>query len=403
MPWAVSVIKSELTPGLPRLMPVISEEIDIALERFMPPCDDWTPVCIFALAQEVVAQVSARVFVGIPLCRNARWQELCRDYTDLAFGASREIKRWKPWQRPFVALFIPKLRGLLRARRDAINFMKPIVKGRASGEGAGRDDFTEWIRTKTPPEIAHNYALMAEIQCQLAVAAIHTTSMGLSHSVYDLVQNPEYLPILRAEVEDVVGSVRAAAGGGDGYTRDTMAKLRKVDSFIKEGQRFNPAGFTSFKRMVMRDIVLSDGKLLPEGTLIEIDGYHRYFDPAAGRQLGLLGEDRDPAGADAAADAENLARFDGLRFYRLREQAGADKASHQFATSNNDYLAWGLGRHTCPGRFFASNEIKSILSKLLLKYDMAAVDPAAGRPANDNFGSQIGPNKEAKVLFRRRK
>lgn len=400
MPWAVSVIKSELTPGIPRLMPVISEEIDVALERFMPPCDDWTPVCIFALSQEVVSQVSARVFVGLPLCRNARWQELCRDYTDLAFGASREIKRWKPWQRPFVALFIPKLRKLLRARRDAISFMKPYVKGRAAGDGAGRDDFTEWIRSKTPPEIAHNYNLLAEIQCQLAVAAIHTTSMGLTHSVYDLVQNPEYLPILRAEVEDVVLGASAAAGG-DGYNRDTMAKLRKVDSFIKEAQRFNPAGFTTFKRMVMRDIVLSDGKLLPAGTLIEVDGYHRYFEPATGRQLGLLAAGE--AGDDDEAAAAGLARFDGLRFYRLRERAGADKASHQFATSNNDYLQWGLGRHACPGRFFASNEIKSILSKLLLKYDMAALDPAAGRPANDNFGSQIGPNTKAKILFRRRK
>lgn len=108
-------------------MGAISEEIDAALERVMPPCDDWTPICFYDKAQDVVSQVSARVFVGKPLCRDPRWLNMCKEYTGYAFGASRAIKQWRPWQRPFVFLFLEEMRGLLRHRRMAIKFMTPIV------------------------------------------------------------------------------------------------------------------------------------------------------------------------------------------------------------------------------------------------------------------------------------
>src|SRR5579871_6099626 len=35
-----------------------------------------------------------------------------------------------------------------------------------------------------------------------------------------------------------------------------------------------------------------------------------------------------------------------------------------------NYLIFGLGKHACPGRFFAINEIKIALHHLLLKYDI---------------------------------
>lgn len=108
-------------------MAAIADEIDVALERVMPPCDDWTPLCFYDKAQDVVAQVSARVFVGEPLCRDPRWINMTKEYTGYAFGASRAIKQWKQWQRPFVFLFLEEMRGLLRHRQMAIKFMTPIV------------------------------------------------------------------------------------------------------------------------------------------------------------------------------------------------------------------------------------------------------------------------------------
>ncbi|KAF4306203.1 Cytochrome P450 [Botryosphaeria dothidea] len=372
VPIAVHVIKADLTPSLPRLAPVISEEIDLALERVMPACDDWTPVAVYSAILDIVAQVSARVFVGAPLCRDPHWLQLSKDYTLKAFEASRALKKWKPWVRPFVYRFLPELRELYKVRAEAIKFMTPVSQERQATE-TKRDDFTEWLKQKSSPEFAKDYADQAYVQVQLAMAAIHTTTMSSTHMIYDLIEHPENIQPLRDEIQSAV----AETGG---YEKDTMAKMKKLDSFMKESQRYNPPGLTTFKRYCLRDITLSDGTFLPKGTVIEIDSAQKYFDPQ-------FFDEPDT--------------FDALRFYNLR--ADGDKNSHQFATSNADYLHWGQGRHSCPGRFFASNEIKTILSKLLLSYDLQPVDKDAGRPKNFVFGTQINPNPMAKVLFKRRK
>lgn len=358
VPIAIHVIKADLTPGLPRLMPIIAEEIDLALARVMPSCDDWTKVTPYQKMLDIVAQVSARIFVGEPLCRNPRWQELSKDYTLKAFNASRAIKQWKPWMRPLVHKFLPEMRDLYKVRAQAIQFMAPVSQERQETESK-RDDFTEWLKQKSNPEFAKQYKDQAYIQIQLALAAIHTTTMGATHMLYDLAAHPEFLEPLRQETLSAVEET-------GGYDRDTMAKLKKLDSFMKESQRFNPPGLTTFKRYCLRDITLSDGTFLPKGTVLEVDSSQQYLD---------------------AEKFENPDSFDPLRFYRLREQG--DKNSHQFATSNADYVQWGQGRHACPGRFFASNEIKTILSKLLAEYDFKLVDQEAGRPANFVFGTQV--------------
>lgn len=61
--------------------------------------------------------------------------------------------------------------------------------------------------------------------------------MTLSNVLYDLAAHPEYIAVLREEVE------RISAEEPDGKIRKkTMPKLRKLDSFIKESQRVNPLG-----------------------------------------------------------------------------------------------------------------------------------------------------------------
>jgi hypothetical protein len=57
------------------LNPIICQEVDDALREYMPPCEDWTEVCINQKLVDVVAKVSGRVFVGPELCHD-------KDYLD---------------------------------------------------------------------------------------------------------------------------------------------------------------------------------------------------------------------------------------------------------------------------------------------------------------------------------
>ena len=65
----------------------------------------------------------------------------------------------------------------------------------------------------------------------------------------------------------------------------------------------------------------------------------------------------------------NPLEFDPLRAYRKRLEP-SEATRHQFATTDKDHLHFGHGKYSCPGRFFASNEIKIILAYFFLKYDI---------------------------------
>lgn len=86
-----------------------------------------------------------------------------------------------------------------------------------------------------------------------------------------------------------------------------MSKLKKLDSFMRESQRFNPALVVSLTRKVIQDTRLSDGIILPKGSFIACDSWTATRD------------------AELWEDPE---RFDGFRFEKLRMVPG-NETKHQ--------------------------------------------------------------------------
>lgn len=95
---------------------------------------------------------------------------------------------------------------------------------------------------------------------------------------------------------------------------------------------------------------LADGTYIPRGTLLAVAST-RHWDP------------------EVYPEPET---FDGYRFYKLRQEKSKENTS-QFVSTGQDHLGFGHGEHACPGRFFASNEIKIMLCHILLKYDWRLV------------------------------
>lgn len=91
-------------------------------------------------------------------------------------------------------------------------------------------------------------------------------------------------------------------------------------------------------------------------------------------------------------------KFDGYRFYREREN-GAD-AANQLVTTSTNHMGFGHGMHSCPGRFFASNEAKVVLCHLLMKYDFKLAP--GEKPKVSQFGFTFEADAGVKVSIRRR-
>lgn len=96
---------------------------------------------------------------------------------------------------------------------------------------------------------------------------------------------------------------------------------------------------------------------------------------------------------------EDPDRFDPHRFMRMRENPREEHLAHLVTTSPN-HMGFGHGNHACPGRFFAANELKVVLSHLLLKYDWKLAPGVQPRPITMGFATPSDPH--AKVSFRRR-
>lgn len=134
----------------------------------------------------------------------------------------------------------------------------------------------------------------------------------------------------------------------------------------------------SMNRLVKKDITLTNGSVLPAGSRIMVS---------------------DDKTADASTYPEPE-KFDPARFLRLRSQPGEENR-HQFVTTTAEHMGFGHGQHACPGRFFASNEIKILFCFLLLKYDFRYV-PDAPKPHNLEIEASMVTHPNCKIQIRRR-
>ncbi|CAO2651171.1 Nn.00g094680.m01.CDS01 [Neocucurbitaria sp. VM-36] len=374
----VHSVRSDLTPALSRLNPTICAEVDSSLQEYMPPCQEWTEVCINKKLVEIVAKVSGRVFVGPDLCQDPEYLDSGSNYTIDLMTAVQAIKRTRPYLRPFLAPRLPEVRQLRERERRAAEYLQPIVRERMEAQKNDPnwqqpDDMMQWMMNRS--QGVNSVAQIAKMQLGLIFAAIHTTTLTTTNILYTLAVTPEYIQPLREEIRAVI-----AENGGTITTR-ALQQMAKLDSYMKEVMRFYPPGVTTFGRRVLKGITLSNGQYIPAGVVIEVPSTAIYADPT---------------------HYPDSTTFDGFRHYKLRRSGTSlDHARNQFVTTNETNLAFGYGRHACPGRFFAANEIKMILARLILKYDIKMPDGGTERHAQIEIGRSSMPNPGKTLMFKK--
>lgn len=96
-------------------------------------------------------------------------------------------------------------------------------------------------------------------------------------------------------------------------------------------------------------------------------------------------------------------KFKGFRFADMRAESKENANRYQFVTTNpNHSMAFGHGKHACPGRFFAGNEIKVIAAFLLKHYDIKAAPGHEKRPESLEFGINTNVDPNVEILARKR-
>jgi hypothetical protein len=205
----------------------------------MPPCQDWTEVCINQKLVEVVAKVSGRVFVGPELCNDKDYLDMGSNYTIDLMTAVQALKKLRPLTKAFWAPRLPEVQQLRKREKALSDFLRPIVEERMTAKTKDPnwqepDDMLQWMINRSNGK--ESIDRIASFQLGLIFAAIHTTTMTATNILYTLAVTPEYLEPLREEIRNAM-----AANGGI-ITSRALQQMEKLDSYMKEVTRFYPPG-----------------------------------------------------------------------------------------------------------------------------------------------------------------
>ncbi|KAK1705635.1 cytochrome P450 [Colletotrichum acutatum] len=375
--WGVHQILAKMNPSLGAYVPVFHGMIQEHLPKFLGSPTDWTPVKPYQQFFELVAILSARIMHSDEAARNPAWTNLSMSFVHTAIDYGSALKQWPPFLRPFVAYFLPeRLEKEKQWAQGREIVAKSMARKNALG-GASLENpptMLDHLSSGDHADKAGDLDLQLLLQMTLAVASIHTTSSSMVQVLYDLAAYPEYTEELRQEVVEVLES------SGGIFTKQSLAEMKKLDSWMKESLRMNAPDLTTFQRMATKPVTLKDGTYIPAGTKMELPTSAINFD---------------------ASIYPDPHKFDGMRSYRQRQKEGMAH-KHSFVSVTRTELGWGFGRHACPGRFLSDVEIKLMFAEFLLNYEIKNLD---GQPRSKNveFGVNVLPDPEHQVLIRARK
>ncbi|TQS35162.1 hypothetical protein Golomagni_04424 [Golovinomyces magnicellulatus] len=400
----VTVVKNDISRQLNSSLDIIQEETAYSFNYRLGPCNDWTTIQLYQTLAKIVAMVSGRLFVGRPLCRNEEWINASINYTFQVTNVKDALSKWPRWKANILGSYCKEVRSIEKFKKQYAKLVQPIVDSHLAKEGNEKiydDEGNEQgnilacILARMSPEEHKIPGFLVNQLLSLSFASIHTTTITVTNLIYDLASHREYIPLLLDEIKEVMAE--------DGYEttddgtlrlhKTSLPKLSKLDSFLKESQRVNPLSLVSHVRTTTSNLMLSSGHLIPKGINFCIPSWEIHNESTALYSDG---------------HTKPLDEFDGLRYYNLRRLPG-NANRHFFVTTSPQSLAFGHGKHSCPGRFFANNEIKMIIIELLRNWEFRFPDDVKleggewRRPKNKFYGTESLPDVNADLEFRRRK
>eukprot|EP00005_Dracoamoeba_jomungandri_P004279 CAMPEP_0174259136 /NCGR_PEP_ID=MMETSP0439-20130205/8009_1 /TAXON_ID=0 /ORGANISM="Stereomyxa ramosa, Strain Chinc5" /LENGTH=463 /DNA_ID=CAMNT_0015342917 /DNA_START=46 /DNA_END=1440 /DNA_ORIENTATION=+ len=268
---------------------------------------------------KIVAKGAARCMVGEETCEIPELLETLRTFSKDVETVGRK-GRFCP---AFVGRYLAKK---VRVHYDIIEkHLFPVVQARKKAEAEGKEmpvDFLQFymdLRDENGERFSDGDVLRQF--GPLIFASMSTTTMAVTRSLQTVVGRPEVVKKMQEEWEEKVkdGVLDFATVKTLSYTEGVIRETLRIQCGV-----FNPP------RLVEEDVYLENGMVLPKGELFAISP-----------RLMNFREDlwEDP--------------------YEYKPERFLAKAQPK------KYLGFGLGKHLCPGRFFALSLSKMILYHLL--------------------------------------
>ncbi|RUP47566.1 cytochrome P450 [Jimgerdemannia flammicorona] len=320
-----NLITKNITPNLkaytPRVVRKLYESMDNWLGGVQDSITMENPVIMI---QDMIANASASVFVGEELCNNKEFIHTSKVVTTDIGNILLKIG--------LIGL-MPRLSILYQ--RFLFTFMNPASKHiavvcRVTGPEVerrmkeAREQGDSWNR---PRDILQDMIdqLPSDLPAPFVTKTISNNFMSLIFaSIHTTTQNSSLVLYALADYEE--------------YVQELLDEQKAV---LAEGEAEEPGVEFGFSSNAIK-------------KMAKLDSFLREFDE----------ELQGP-------DPEN---FNPWRFVNKNKQA---------SKVGIDFLRFGMGKHACPGRFFAIQEIKTIVSIIMRKYRIVRPNPSVSRSIKD--------------------
>ncbi|GJE97793.1 cytochrome P450 [Phanerochaete sordida] len=316
-PFHVSIIRSQLTKHIPIVFDEIYDEVVAAFKDLLPDGgEEWVPMHAVSVARTVVARASNRVFVGLPLCRDPSYLNVAVRFIIDVVKARNFLALFPPALKPIAAKITADFEGQVK---EGVQYLRPLIEERIRtaeklGEGWSDkpNDTLQWMIDGIQGRNCSTEDIVRIILLE-NFSSTMTTSYTFTHAIYHLAAQPEFIAPLRDEVEGVIAE--------EGWTKNAICKMRKVDSLLRETLRYNGVNPVSIQRNALKSFSLSDGTSIPKGTTIVTPALATHMDDE---------------------NYESAAVFDPFRFVQKVE--AADDEKHHLVTTAADFVSFGHGR-----------------------------------------------------------
>lgn len=374
--WHLELIRKNLTEKLAKLLPEIVSEVTAAWGQNTSIGDEWVEINPWVLMLKVVSRTTNRALVGVPLCRNDEFLDSIIDFATHVVSTANKLDLVPSLVQPFAAKYLlshwkdKTLEVVLRHIGPILEERRLQMKDQKWTTGNGPDDIFQWILESAPPGTTTRGLILSFLFIEFT--AVHTSTITIVQVLFDLAANPQYQNPLRDEIENQLRDAR-------GWTVQALAEMKKVDSVLRESARMNGTNIFTILRKVITSHTFSDGTYIPKGAWVTAPSVSiHHWDKIY----------------------KNPHIFDGFRFYEMRKAEG-NATRFQNASTSIEYLPFGDGLSACPGRFFATNELKVMLANVVCNYEFKfAAD--VKRPGNFYEGVASFPDARVGILIRNR-
>ncbi|KAK7058629.1 hypothetical protein VNI00_002265 [Paramarasmius palmivorus] len=377
-PWHFDIVRGTLTKKIASKFPEIHDEMIAAFADELPVSDDWIEVPI----ERAAHRIRLNIQYTQDLMSTAGLLIITPKFLQSLVGWLASPRRWHfprahKLLRPVILERFEMLRKPELEHETPDDFLTWLIKNATTNERADPENVTTAVLSTNIAAIlttvgfcVNDFDFLVLVKRPFYNIEYGRFALAFTHALVDLASHPELIGPLRCEVEEVLAK--------DGWTKTAMGNMLMLDSFLMESQRVSNSNPFGLLRKSLCDFIFSDGTVVPEGTFIATAPRALHFDES---------HYIDPN------------HFDGLRFQRLREEFG-NNFKYRMVTPGDNWLSFGAGRHSCPGRFFAVNELKALVSYTLLKYDIKVDD--LDKSKRLEFAGRIATDPTSRLLLRNR-